>query len=93
LQTFPNDLPRESVDFSSAAIRLVEGEKGIKLSEAQKARIIHDEQVSRGQDFFCIAWPLFLAKKSVLQDVNGKCGWSKPKMPLQILSEHVLLLF
>lgn len=45
LQTYDNDLMRESVDFSTAAIRLVEGEKGIKLTDEQKARIVHDEQV------------------------------------------------
>jgi len=44
-QTFPRDLPREKVDFAAAAIKLVEGEKGIPLSEEQKTRIVLAEQV------------------------------------------------
>jgi len=45
LQAFHKDLPREKVDFAASAIQLVEGERGVKLTDEQKTRIICAEQV------------------------------------------------
>ncbi|KAF5834011.1 hypothetical protein DUNSADRAFT_9496 [Dunaliella salina] len=44
-KTFHKDLRREDVDFTAAAMRLVEGDKGVPLTEEQKARIIFQEQM------------------------------------------------
>eukprot|EP00197_Chlamydomonas_leiostraca_P010551 CAMPEP_0202865700 /NCGR_PEP_ID=MMETSP1391-20130828/6304_1 /ASSEMBLY_ACC=CAM_ASM_000867 /TAXON_ID=1034604 /ORGANISM="Chlamydomonas leiostraca, Strain SAG 11-49" /LENGTH=514 /DNA_ID=CAMNT_0049545567 /DNA_START=40 /DNA_END=1585 /DNA_ORIENTATION=+ len=44
-KTYPNDLPAEQYDWGSAALALVEADKGQPLSDAQRARILARERV------------------------------------------------
>ncbi len=45
VQIYPDDLPRDAVDFSTRAIQLLESERGRKLTPQQKARILDAEQL------------------------------------------------